>query len=735
MPSKRPPSSPPDPSDDQLSLDLTGGVARPSGAEAGAVGGAGGEGGGEGGGGGVGEGGGAGEGGEVAASGVRGATHLAASSFGREGTPLRLNHIGEMYGHWFLDYASYVILERAVPHLNDGLKPVQRRILHAMERMDDGRFNKVANIVGETMKYHPHGDSAINEALVGLGQKNLLVETQGNWGNILTGDDAAAGRYIEARLSKFALEVLFNSRLTTWASSYDGRNPEPVQFPAKFPILLAQGVEGIAVGLACKILPHNFNELIDACIEALRGNPFTLVPDFPTGAIMDASEYQDGLRGGKIRVRARIEEVPKKKGLLRITEIPFGTTSGGLIDSILSANDKGKIKIAKVEDMTAEKIEILVHLAPGTEGDDMLKALYVFTECEVSISPNSVVIRDDKPAFLSVSELLKHCAAQTKELLRQELEMRLSDLDEKWHFSSLEKIFIEKRIYRDIEECTTWDAVMVAIWKGLKPYLVLLRREVTDEDVKSLTEIKIKRISKFNSFEADEYLRGLEAQIEEARGHLAQLTRYTIHWFKELKRKYGGPRLRRTEVTTFDRVAASAAAVATETLYIQRAEGYIGYGLKRGGEALCKCSRLDDLIVFLDDGTVRVSRVSEKAFFGANPIHVALFDREAAPVYTLFYRDGAKGRLYVKRFTMGGVTRDTVYDLTKGAKGSKVFYFAVHANEAESNALQLVVHLQPAPRLRKLEIEVNMAEHGIKARSAQGSVVAETSVKRVARRR
>ena len=660
---------------------------------------------------------------------------LASTSFGRDGTPLRLSHVGEMYGHWFLDYASYVILERAVPHLNDGLKPVQRRILHAMERMDDGRFNKVANIVGETMKYHPHGDSAIFEALVGLGQKDLLVETQGNWGNILTGDDAAAGRYIEARLSKFAIDVLFNSRLTTWASSYDGRNPEPVNFPAKFPILLAQGVEGIAVGLACKILPHNFNELIDACIEALRGNPFTLVPDFPTGAIMDASEYNDGLRGGKIRVRARIEEVPKKKGLLRITEIPFGTTSGGLIESILSANEKGKIKIAKVEDMTAEKIEILIHLAPGTEAEDMLKALYVFTDCEVSISPNSVVIRDDKPAFLSVSELLKHSAAQTKDLLRQELEMKLGDLDEKWHFSSLEKIFIEKRIYRDIEECTTWDAVMAAIWKGLKPYLKLLRREVTDEDGKSLTESKITRISMFNSFEADEYLRGLEDQIETVKGHLAQLTRYTINWFKELKKKYGTNRQRKTEITTFDRVAASAAAVATETLYIQRDEGYIGYGLKRGGEALFKCSRLDDIIVFLDDGTVRVSRVTEKAFFGAHPIHVALFNKEATPVYTLFYRDGSRGRLYAKRFTMGGVTRDTVYDLTKGAKGSKVFYFAVHPTEADSNTLQLVVHLQPAPRLRKLEIELNMADYAIKARNAQGNIVAETSVKRVARRR
>lgn len=716
MPSKRP-TPPSDSSDDQLAFDLPdeGGTAVPETPAAGES---------------TGE-----SGDEATVSPVKPHLALSTSSFGHDGTPLRLHHVGEMYGHWFLDYASYVILERAVPHLNDGLKPVQRRILHAMERMDDGRFNKVANIVGETMKYHPHGDSAITEALVGLGQKDLLVDTQGNWGNILTGDDAAAGRYIEARLSKFALEVLFNSRLTTWASSYDGRNPEPVTFPAKFPILLAQGVEGIAVGLACKILPHNFNELIDACIEALRGNKFTLVPDFVTAGIMDASEYNDGLRGGKIRVRARIEEVPKKKGLLRITEIPFGTTSGGLIESILSANDKGKIKIAKVEDMTAEKIEILIHLAPGTEAEDMLKALYVFTDCEVSISPNSVVIRDDKPAFLSVSELLKHSALQTKDLLRQELELKLGDLEEKWHFSSLEKIFIENRIYRDIEECTTWEAVMAAIWKGLKPFLKLLKREVTDDDVKGLTEIKIKRISKFNSFEADEYLRGLEDQIETVKGHLAQLTRYTINWFKELKKKYGTSRQRRTEITTFDRVAASAAAVATETLYIQRAEGYIGYGLKRGGEALFKCSRLDDIIVFLDDGTVRVSRVTEKAFFGANPIHVALFDREATPVYTLFYRDGSRGRLYAKRFTMGGVTRDTVYDLTKGAKGSKVFYFAVHPTEDVSNTLEVVIHLQPAPRLRKLEIEVRMSDFAVKARSAQGNIVAETSVKRVARRR
>lgn len=650
------------------------------------------------------------------------------------GKETRLHHVGEMYGYWFLDYASYVILERAVPHIDDGLKPVQRRILHVMERMDDGRFNKVANIVGETMSYHPHGDAAITEALVGLGQKNLLVETQGNWGNILTGDEAAASRYIEARLSKFALDVLYNDRLTDWTPRYDGRKLEPVHFPAKFPILLAQGVEGIAVGLSCKILPHNFNELIDACVDALRGNKFTILPDFPTGAIMDASDYNEGRRGGKVRVRARIEETGKKGGILRITEIPFGTTSGGIIDSILSANEKGKIKIAKVEDMTAENIEILVHLAPGTSSEDMIKALYVFTDCEVTISPNCVVIRDDRPEFLSVHDLLRHSAQRTKELLGRELEMRLNDLEEKWHAASLEKIFIEKRVYRDIENCETWEAVMAAIWKGLKPWLKLLRREVTDDDVAKLTEIRIKRISKYNSFEADNHLRELEKQIEETKGHLAQLTRYTINWFKELKKKYGAGRERKTEIAVFDRVQASQAAVATETLYVNRVEGYIGWGIKRTGEPLFKVSRLDDIVVFLEDGTVRVSRVTEKAFFGPNPIHVALFDREKQPVYTLLYRDGLRGRLYLKRFTIGGVTRDTVYDLTKGTKGSKIFYFAASKTEEESNALKLTVHLQPQPRLRNLEIQLNLADYAIKGRGAQGYVVAETPVKRVTRR-
>jgi topoisomerase-4 subunit A len=644
-------------------------------------------------------------------------------------TPRNLHHVGEMYGNWFLDYASYVILERAVPHLNDGLKPVQRRILHTMETMDDGRFNKVANIVGETMKYHPHGDSAITEALVGIGQKDLMVETQGNWGNIYTGDEAAAARYIEARLSKFALEVAFNGRLTTWAASYDGRNKEPVTLPMKFPLLLAQGVEGIAVGLSCKILPHNFNELCDAAIDALRNRKVNLLPDFPTGALMDATDYNEGVRGGKIKVRARITK-SKKGNTLVITEIPFGTTTTGLIESILGANDKGKIKIARVEDCTAEKVDIVVHLSPGTDADDMLNALYVFTDCEVSISPNCVVILEDKPVFLSVNELLKHSANQTRELLRLELEMKLNDLEEKWHYSSLEKIFIEKRIYRDIEECTTWEAVMAAIWKGMKPYLKQLRREVTDEDIARLTEIKIKRISKYNSFEANEQIKALENQIAETKSYLAELTKYAVNWFKELKRKYGGKRERRTEITTFGAaMKASEAAVATETLYVNREDGYIGWGLKRTGEAVCKCSRYDDIIVFLEDGTVKVSKVAEKAFFGPRPPYVGLFDREK--IFSIIYRDGPRGRYYAKRFQMGGVTRDTFYDLTKGTKGSKLVYFAAHGSPETSAKQKLIIHYQPAPRLRKLEEEFDFASLEIKSRSANGNIVAANPVKRI----
>ncbi len=648
-------------------------------------------------------------------------------------TPRRMHHVGEMYGNWFLDYASYVILERAVPHINDGLKPVQRRILHAMKQMDDGRFDKVANIAGQTAGYHPHGDAAIVDALVALGQKNLLIETQGNWGNIFTGDNAAAPRYIEARLSKFANDTVFNPKITEWQLSYDGRKKEPITFPVKFPLLLAQGVEGIAVGLACKILPHNFNEIIEGAIECLRGKKPLLLPDFPTAGIMDASEYNDGARGGKVRVRARIEDT-KKKNILRITEIPFGTTTHGLMDSILAANDKGKIKIAKIEDLTAEHVEILVHLPPGAEAEDILRALYVFTDCEVSISVNACVIQDEKPRFLTVSDLLKYASDRTREILRQELEIRLSELDDKWHFSSLEKIFIEKRIYRDIEECTTWEGVIAAIWKGLKPYLKLLRREVTDDDIIRLTEIKIKRISKYNSFEADEYLRGLENEIEEVKQHLANLTKYAVSWFKDLLKKYGKGRERKTEISTFGKVAAAVAAVATETLYVNREDGYLGWGMKRTGEALCKCSRLDDVIVFLDDGTVKVSKVTERAFVGIPAEFkntVALFNKEKQPYYSMIYRDGRQGKVYAKRFQVGGVTRDTAYDLTKGTKGSKILYFAVHETEEESNSQVVTLHLNPAPRLRTTEIVFKFGELAIKGRGAQGNVITDHSVRRV----
>lgn len=644
-------------------------------------------------------------------------------------TPRNLHHLGEMYGHWFLDYASYVILERAVPHIKDGLKPVQRRILHTMETMDDGRFNKVANVVGETMKYHPHGDSAITEALVGIGQKQTMVETQGNWGNIYTGDEAAAARYIEARLSKFALEVSFNKRLTTWASSYDGRNREPVTLPMRFPLLLAQGAEGIAVGLSCKILPHNFNELCDAAIDALRNKKVKLIPDFPTGGLMDATDYNEGLRGGKVKVRARITK-SKKTNTLEITEIPYGTTTGSLIESILAANEKGKIKIAKVEDVTAEHVNITVHLAAGTSADDMLAALYVFTDCEVSISPNCVVIQDDTPIFISVNDLLKYAANQTRDVLRQELELKLGDLEEKWHNMSLEKIFIEKRIYRDIEECTTWEAVMVAIWKGMKPYLKHLRREATDDDIARLTEIKIKRISKYNSFEADNQIKAIEDQIKEIQGCLAELTKYAVNWFKELKKKYGTGRERKSEIATFGAaLKASDVAVATETLYVNREDGYIGWGLKRSGDPVCKCSRLDDIIVFSEDGTVKVSKVSEKAFCGPRPAYSNLFDREK--VFSVIYRDGPRGRYFAKRFQMGGIVRDTIYDLTKGIKGSKLVYLAAHNSPETSNKQRLMIHFQPAPRLRKTEEEFPFAEIDIKNRNAQGSVVAENPIKRI----
>ena len=638
--------------------------------------------------------------------------------------------LGAMYSDYFLDYASYVILERAVPHLNDGLKPVQRRILHSLKELDDGRYNKVANVVGNTMKYHPHGDQSITDAMVQLGQKELLIDTQGNWGNTLTGDGAAAPRYIEARLTKFALEISFNAKTTDWTPSYDGRNKEPVTLPVKFPLLLAQGVEGIAVGLACKMLPHNFIELIDASIAILRKEPFELLPDFPTGGIMDASVYKDGLRGGKVRVRARIST--EKKGILRITEIPFGTTTGNLMDSIVAAADKGKIKIAKIEDNTAADVDILVILPSGVDAENLRDALYAFTDCELGISPNACVIADDKPQFLGVSEILRRNTEQTRDLLRIELEIRLGELAEKWHFSSLEKIFIENRIYRDIEECTTWEAVLKAIDDGLKPFKKLLKREVTEDDLVRLTEIKIKRISKFDSFKADEEIKGLENDIEETEKNLKGLTRYTIRWYEDLKKKYGKGRERRTEITTFDRVDRSQVILATETLYLDDKNGFAGFGLKKE-TPIEKCSTLDDVVIFGQDGKMRIVKVADKFFVGPRPMRVAIFRKDEDLIYSIIYRDGKEGAILAKRFRVGGITRDKEYELTKGTPGSRIFYFAVHKSEAESSEQMLIVHIKPALRLRNVSRPFNFGEVQIKGRSSGGNIVTKLPIDRIVR--
>jgi len=638
--------------------------------------------------------------------------------------------LGAMYSDYFLDYASYVILERAVPHLNDGLKPVQRRILHSTKELDDGRYNKVANIVGNTMKYHPHGDASIGDAMVQLGQKDLLIDTQGNWGNILTGDSAAASRYIEARLTKFALEVIFNPKTTDWTPSYDGRNKEPITLPVKFPLLLAQGVEGIAVGLACKVLPHNFMELIDASIAILKNESFTLVPDFPTGGIMDASEYRDGLRGGRLRVRARIST--EKKGLLRITEIPFGTTTGNLMESIVAAADKGKIKIQRIEDNTAEHVDILVHLPAGADSETTRDALYAFTDCELSISPNACVIADGKPQFLGVSEILRRNTQQTKDLLGMELQIKLNELAEKWHFSSLEKIFIENRIYRDIEECETWEAVLQAIDKGLTPFKKLLKREVTQDDIVKLTEIKIKRISKFDSFKADEEIRGLEKEIDQTEKSLKQLNKFTIKWFEDLKKKYAEGRERRTEIAAFDRVDRTQVVAATETLYVDWKNGFAGYGLKKD-EPVEKCSTIDDIIAFTQDGKMKVMKIAEKGFIGQKPIHVTIFRKDEPLFYSIIYRDGKDGAVYAKRFQVGGVTRDKEYDLTKGKAGSRILYFAVHKTEAESAAQMLLVHLKPQLRLRNVSRPFHFAEVAVKGRASGGNVVTKHAVERIVR--
>ena len=641
-------------------------------------------------------------------------------------------HIDDMYSSWFIDYASYVILERAVPSLNDGLKPVQRRILHSLKEKDDGRYNKVANVVGHTMQYHPHGDASIADALVAMGQKNLLIDTQGNWGNILTGDKAAATRYIEARLSKFALAVTFNSKTTNWAASYDGRNQEPVNLPLKFPLLLAHGAEGIAVGLACKILPHNFNELIDGCIDVLRKKRTKLMPDFPTGGIMDASEYNGGLRGGKVRVRARIEKT-KNKRLLRITEIPFGTTAGGLMDNIVSANEKGKIKISKIEDITAEKVEINVHLPVGLDPDTAIEALFAFTDCEVTISPNSCVIEEDKPRFYTVDDLLKKSSLRTRDLLKWELEIKLGELEDKWHHSSLERIFIENKIYRRIEECTTWESVIEEIWKGLKPYLKKLRRKVVEEDVVKLTEIKIKRISKYDSFKADELIKGIEDKIKEVKRDISQITRYTIRYYKELKEKFGKGRERKTEVSSFSKVIAKNVAVATETIYLNSKTGFAGWGLKSSGVSVDRCSRMDDLIVFGREGTMQVSKVAEKTYVGKNPAHVAIFKKDEPKYYCMIYRDGRDGATLVKRFTVQGVTREKMYDLTKGNNGTRVLFFSAHESDKETPVVNVV--LKPAPRLRVKEFEVNFADVSIKGRASKGNILTKNKVDKVVRKK
>jgi len=648
--------------------------------------------------------------------------------------PPEIKHVDDLYGDWFLEYASYVILERAVPHLYDGLKPVQRRILHSMRELEDGRYNKVANVVGNTMKYHPHGDASIGDAFVQLGQKELLVDTQGNWGNILTGDGAAAPRYIEARLSKFALQVVFSPKVTLWSASYDGRNKEPVTLPLKFPLLLAQGVEGIAVGLSCRVLPHNFIELCEASISALRGEDFQLLPDFLQGGVMDAADYNDGLRGGKVRVRAKIETVPKRN-MVRITEVPYGTTAGSLQDSIVAANEKGKIKVVKVEDNTAEFVEILVHLPSGADPEQAIQALYAFTDCEVSISVNAVVIHNDKPRFIGVRELLKLSAEHTKELLKRELEIELSELEEKWHFSSLEKIFIEKRIYRDIEEATTWDAVIGAIWRGLTPYLGLLKREVTEEDIARLTEIRIKRISKFNSFEANELIKGLEDDIDQVQRYLKGLTRYAISYYEKLKKDFGKGRERRTQIQGFGRVAAAEVAIANETLYLDAKEGFAGYGLKKEGEPLGKCSTMDEVIFITREGNLSVVKVAPKFHVGKNPCHIALFKRDEQAVYTLIYRDGKQGKVYAKRFRVGGITRDKEYVLTQGAPGTKVLYFARHETEEESNAVKLAIHLQPKLYLRNLVVTYDLSELTIKGRDSKGNIVTANTVEKIIRHR
>ena len=633
-----------------------------------------------------------------------------------------------MYKNWFLDYASYVILERAVPHIDDGLKPVQRRILHAMKVVDDGKLNKVANLVGQTMQYHPHGDASIKDALVQLGQKELLIDCQGNWGNILTGDDAAAGRYIEARLSKFALEVVYNKKTTEWMLAYDGRKEEPVTLPVKFPLLLAQGAEGIAVGLASKILPHNFNELISASIAHLKGEEFQLYPDFPTGGMVDVSKYNDGLRGGVIKVRAKISKIDKRT--LAITEIPFSTTTESVKDSIIKANEKGKIKIRRVDDNTAKKAEIIVQVAADESSDRTIDALYAFTSCEVSISPNSCVIRDDKPAFMGVSDILRHSVERTKSLLKKELEIRLAELNEAWHSASLERIFIENKLYQLIEGCKSREEAYTAVDKGLEPFKKLLRREVTMEDVQRLTELKFIRISRYDSDKADNEIKQIEADIKATKHDLAHLVDYTIAYYEHIRDKYGKGHERRTEIRSFDSIEATKVAVSNAKLYVDRAEGFFGIGKSmKDSEFVCDCSDIDDVIVILKDGRYFIKKVADKCFVDKNIYYIGVFKRnDERTIYNVLYRDGKNGPIMMKRCAITSITRDKEYNLTKGTPKSDIIYMTVNPNgEAEV----LKVYFKPRPRLKKVIVDLDFAELAIKGRQSQGNLFSRYPIHKI----
>ena len=631
-----------------------------------------------------------------------------------------------MFKEWFLDYASYVILERAVPAIDDGFKPVQRRIMQSMKDLDDGRYNKVANLVGHTMQYHPHGDASIADAMVQLGQKELLIDTQGNWGNILTGDRAAASRYIEARLSNFAKDVVFNPKTTAWQATYDGRRKEPIDLPVKFPLLLAQGGEGIAVGLSTKILPHNFNELIDASIKYLKGRSFQLIPDFQTGGIADVTHYNDGERGGKVRVRVRIKQLDKKT--LVITELPYGVNTTVLIDSILKANENKKIKVNKIEDNTAAEVEILIHLPNNVSPDKMIDALYAFTNCEISISPLCCVIDDNTPVFIDVKEVLKRSTDHTVDLLKWELEIQLAELQEKWHFASLERIFIENRIYRDIEEEETWEGVIKAIDKGLKPHIKHLKRAITEEDIIRLTEIKIKKISKFDIDKANQLIEALENQITTVKDYLANLITYVIDFFKELKRKYGKDRKRKTEIRLFDDIDRTKVVVKNTKLYVNREEGFIGSSLRKD-EFVADCADIDDVIIFRADGKMLITKVDSKTFVGKDIIHVAIFKKnDKRTIYNLVYRDGAKGTSYMKRFFVTGVTRDKEYDLTNGTKASKIIYFTANPNgEAELVGVQL----RAINSIKKLKWDIDFSELAIKGRSSKGNIVSKFAILRI----